>query len=84
MIKLILSISDKDFNLVHTDKILMSGLFELSRTIVEELCICSDENVINTLGEEVSPNNIICSLYEVWAEIVMFDDIKPTLMELNV
>jgi hypothetical protein len=62
----------------------MSGLFELSRTIVEELCICSYENVISTLGEEVSPNNIICSLYEVWAEIVLFYDIKPTLMELNV
>ena len=84
MLRLILSVSDKDFNLVHTDKLLMKDLFNLSNLIIEELFICSSDKVINTLDEELSMENIICSLYEVEAEIVLFNDIKPTLLEMNV
>ena len=84
MLRLILSVSDKDFNLVHTDKLLMKDLFNLSNLIIEELFICSSDKVINTLDEELSMDNIICSLYEVEAEIVLFNDIKPTLLEMNV
>lgn len=84
MLRLILSLSEKDYNLVHTDKLLMKDLFNLSNLIIEELFICSNDNVVNTLGEEISLDSIISSLYEVEAEIVKFNDIKPTLMEMNV
>ena len=62
----------------------MKDLFNLSNLIIEELFICSSDKVINTLDEELSMDNIICSLYEVEAEIVLFNDIKPTLLEMNV
>jgi hypothetical protein len=76
--------TDKDFNLIHTDKILLKELPILTRVIVQELIICSYENVISTLGEEIEIIGIVSSLFDVLTEIVVFRDIKPILHKLSI
>lgn len=76
--------TDKDFNLVHTDKILLKELAILTEIIIEELIICSYENVISSLGEEIEIIGIVSSLFDVLAEIVIFRDIKPIMHKLSI
>ena len=79
-----MSITDKDFNLIHTDKILLKELFSIKDLVVSELIICSHEDVISSLGEELSIIGIISSLFDVLSEIVLFRDIKSSLQKLTI
>jgi len=75
-ISLIISVTDKKFNLTYTDKPLLRSLEELTVVLISDLEICSQPHVMTELSQELWADSMLSAMVDVLKTTCMFVDLQ--------
>ena len=84
VLKIILSLTDKAFNIECTDKLLMKELRSLAEVIINELFICSGREVLSSLSIQLEIVDFIASMFNLLSVLVQFQDLKASFESLTI